>query len=202
MTVAEMPTASAERHVLRVELAHATDMFETPTLELGSTIGGFTPGIDRCIADLAAHPEEKGVRLEIALPPGEITLDLAEKMTVTLGRCCSERAAYNASARSATIRSGLRAFRIGLPVTIVGLAITAGATKIGDIDDAVRAVVDILGWVLAWVGLWYPFDKILFYPLDNLRENRALATLGRAHVSVVPLTEEGGATPPSGAARR
>ena len=190
MTVIDTPTAPADRHVLRVELAHATDMFATPTLELGSTIGGFTPGIDQCVADLAAHPEEKGVLLEIALPPDEITPDLAEKMKVSLGRYCSERAGYNASARSATIRSGLRAFRIGLPVTIIGLAITAGATKIGDIDDAVRAVVDILGWVLAWVGLWYPFDKILFYPLDNLRENRALATLGRAEVQIVPLPED------------
>jgi hypothetical protein len=189
MTATEIPTATADRHVLRVELAHATDMFERPTLELGSTIGGFTPGVDQCIADLAGHPEEKGVLLEIALPPEEISADLPEKMKVSLGRYCSERAGYNASARSSTIRSGLRAFRIGLPVTIVGLAITAGATKIGNIDDALRAVVDILGWVLAWVGLWYPFDKILFYPLDNLRENRALATLGRAEVRVVPLDD-------------
>jgi hypothetical protein len=190
MTVIETSTANADRHVLRVELAHPIDMFETPTLELGSTIGGFTPGVDRCVADLAAHPEEKGVLLEVAVPPDEITADLAERMTISLGRYCSERAGYNANARAATIRSGLRAFRIGLPVTIVGLVITAGATKIGDIDDAVRAVVDILGWVLAWVGLWYPFDKILFYPLDNLRENRALATLGRAEVRIVPLTED------------
>jgi len=165
---------------------------ETPRLELGSTIGGFTPGIEQCIADLAGHPEEKGVQLEVALPPDEITPDLAERMTVTLRRFCSERAAYNASARSATIRSGVRAFRVGLPVTIVGLAISAGATRIGDIDDALRAMVDILGWVLAWVGLWYPFDKILFYPLDHLRENRALATLGRADVRIVPLADGDG----------
>ena len=190
MTVTETPTAHDERHVLRVVLAHAVDMFGTPTVELGSTVGGFTPGIDQCIADLEGHPEEKGLRLEVALPPDEITAGLAEKMTVTLRRFCSERAAYNASARSATIRSGLRAFRVGLPVTIVGLAITAGATKIGDIDDALRAMVDILGWVLAWVGLWYPFDKILFYPLDHLRENRALATLGRAEVTIVPHTDD------------
>ena len=32
------------------------------------------------------------MRLEVALPPDEITADLAEKMTVTLRRFCSERA--------------------------------------------------------------------------------------------------------------
>ena len=186
MTVIEVP-AEARRRVLRVELARATDMFDTPTLELGSTIGGFTPGVDRCLSELAGHPDGKAVQLEIALPREEQTVGLAERMTVTLRRYCEERIRHNASARSATIRGGLRSFRVGLPVTFVGLAITAGATKIGDIDDALRAVVDILGWVLAWVGLWYPFDKILFYPLDNVRENRALAMLSHADVSVVPL---------------
>ena len=66
MTVTETPAAHDERHVLRVVLAHAVDMFGTPTVELGSTVGGFTPGIDQCIADLEGHPEEKGLRLEVA----------------------------------------------------------------------------------------------------------------------------------------
>ncbi len=190
MTVAEVPAADAGRRVLRVELARAVDMFDAPTLELGSTVGGFTPGIDRCVTELESHPDTKAPQLEIALPPAELAADLPEKMTVTLRRYCDERMRENANARSATIRSGWRAFRIGLPVTFVGLTITAGATKIGDIDDALRAVVDILGWVLAWVGLWYPFDKILFYPLDIVRENRALATLSQAEVKIVPLTDD------------
>ena len=161
----------------------ATDMFATPRVELGSTVGGFTPGIDRCIAELTSHSERKALQLEVALPSGEIDAGLAEKMTVTLRGFCAERMRLNTCERSATIRSGLRAFRIGLPVSIAGLAITAGATKIGGLDDALRAVVDILGWTLAWVGLWFPFDKMLFYPLDGMRENRALATLRDARGS-------------------
>ena len=106
---------------------------------------------------------------------------------MSLRHFCAERMQLNTVARSSMVRSGLRAFRIGLPVTLVGLAITAGATKIGDIDDALRAVIDILGWVLAWVGLWYPFDKMLFYPLDGMHENRALAALHDAEVTVVAI---------------
>ncbi|HKA93205.1 MAG TPA: hypothetical protein VKE97_05330 [Acidimicrobiia bacterium] len=56
----------------------------------------------------------------------------------------------------------MRALRIGLPVKLTGLAITAVTCHTGDSDDPQTAVVDILGWVLAWVGLWYPFDKLLF----------------------------------------
>jgi hypothetical protein len=85
-------------------------------------------------------------------------------------------------------RSGVRALRIGLPVTLFGLAVTAFAFHVGDGDDPQTAVVDIIGWVLAWLGLWYPFDKILFYPSDFVRENRALAVLRDARVTVVART--------------
>ncbi len=182
------PTSYAER-VLHVELARPVDMFETPAVTLGSTVGGFTPGIERCRTELAGHSDRRPLRLEIAVPPEALEPGLAEKMAVSLRHFCTEQMRLNSGGRSSTIRSGLRAFRIGLPVTLVGLAITAGATKIGDIDDALRAVIDIIGWTLAWVGLWYPFDKILFYPLDYLRENRALAALRDAEVTVVAIDE-------------
>jgi hypothetical protein len=34
-------------------------------------------------------------------------------------------------------------------------------------------------------GLWYPFDKILFYPSDLVRENRAHEALRDAPVALV-----------------
>ncbi len=66
-------------------------------------------------------------------------------------------------------RSGVRALRIGLPVTLFGFAITAFAFHVGDGDDPQTAVVDIIGLVLAWLGLWHPFGKVLFYPSDSMR---------------------------------
>ena len=38
-------------------------------------------------------------------------------------------------------------------------------------------VADHLGWVLGWLGLWYPLDQLLFYPLAYGREQRALRRL-------------------------
>jgi hypothetical protein len=190
-----MTTATIETdlHVVRVDLARPVDMFETPAVELGSTVGGFVPGIERCLAELTGHPDRRAVRLEVALPPGQIDTGVdagvAADMQVSVRRFCSERMRLNACARAATVRGGLRAFGIGLPVTLVGLLITAGATRVGDIDDALRAVIDIIGWVLAWVGLWYPFDKVLFYPLDGMRENRVLALLRDAEIVAVPLID-------------
>jgi hypothetical protein len=171
--------------VIRLDLDRAVDMFERPTVELGSEYGSFQPGIDRCVAEITGHPIGHAVRVELTLPPSEISPGLEQRLTTTLRRYCDERFRTNEGKKSSMRRSGVRALRIGLPVTLFGLAITAFAFHVGDGDDPQTAVVDIIGWVLAWLGLWYPFDKILFYPSDFVRENRALATLRDATITVV-----------------
>jgi len=172
--------------VIQLDLARAVDMFDTPTVELGSERGTFQPGIDLCIAELEGRPTGRPVQVEITLPQSEISAGLEGQLAVTMRRYCDERSYTNDCKRRSTQRSGLRALRIGLPVTLFGLAITAFAFNVGDSDDPQTAVVDILGWVLAWLGLWYPFDKLIFYASDYVRENRALDALRDARVTVVP----------------
>ena len=172
--------------VIRLDLDRAVDMFETPTVHLGSGHGLFQPGIDLCVAELESRPTGRAVEIELVLPQSEISDDVDERLAVTLRRCCDERSYANACHRRSTQRSGVRALRVGLPVTLLGLAITAIAFHTGDSDDPQTAVVDIIGWVLAWLGLWYPFDKLIFYASDYVRENRALETLREAHITVVP----------------
>jgi hypothetical protein len=172
--------------VIQLELAWAVDMFERPRIAIGAGHGTFQPGIDLCIAELEGSPTGRPVHVEITLPPSEITDDLEERLVVTLRRYCDERSYMNTCKRRSTQRSGVRALRIGLPVTLFGLAITALAFNVGDSDDPQTAVVDIIGWVLAWLGLWYPFDKLIFYASDYVRENRALFSLRDAQLTVVP----------------
>ncbi len=97
----------------------------------------------------------------------------------------------------------MRALRVGLPITLLGLAITALAFHTGDGDDPQTAVVDIIGSVLAWLGLWYPFDKLIFYASDYVRENRALETLREAQITPLarPVDDAGGTTPANAAGR-
>jgi len=172
--------------VIQLDLARAVDIFEAPAVELGSRHGTFQPGIDLCIAELESHPTERPVHVEITLPPAEIRDGLEESFAVTMRRYCDERSYVNTCKRRSTQRSGVRALRIGLPVTLLGLAITALAFHVGDGDDPQTGVVDIIGWVLAWLGLWYPFDKLVFYASDDIRENRALDALRDARVAVSP----------------
>ena len=172
--------------VIRLDLDRAADMFERPKVDLGSGHGTFQPGIDLCVAELESRPTGRPVEIELVLPQSEMGDDLEERLAVSMRRYCDERSYTNSCHRRSTQRSGVRALRVGLPITLLGLAITAIAFHTGDSDDPQTAVVDIIGWVLAWLGLWYPFDKLIFYASDYVRENRALETLRDAQITVVP----------------
>lgn len=174
--------------VIRLDLARAEDMFQTPSVTLGSDVGGTIAGIDRCLAELTAHPLRPPVRVELVLPEAEITPDVAARVAATLSRYCDEHRRYNENQIRGMKRSGWRALRIGFPITMLGLTIAAIGGEMSK-SDPFQDVVDIVGWVLAWLGLWYPFDKVVFYPTDLVRENRALAVLRTATVTVVPSTE-------------
>ncbi len=175
------------RHVIRLELARAADMFEMPTIELGATFGSTVSGIDQCIAELSGGPVEPPVRIEVVVPETETHTcpDLDERITTSLRRYCDDHRRLNTRNRRSLQRSGLHALRIGFPISLLGLVIVGVGSGISA-DDPIHDIVDIVGWVFAWLGLWYPFDKVFFYPTDLQRENRTLAALHDATVTVLP----------------
>jgi hypothetical protein len=172
-------------------------MFESPEITLGSAGVGFGPGVNRVVAELRARPGHGPPRIEVALPPDELDADLDERIGVTLRAYCAERRRLAACERQATMRSGVRSFLLGVPVAAIGLAMSTFAVRLGDVDKALRIAVGTLGLVLTWVGLWYPFDKILFYPYDAMRDEQALRQLQKATVATTAFGE----MPPPGPVR-
>ena len=79
-------------------------------------------------------------------------------------------------------RDAYAALKVGVPVALVGLAI-AVATAVAQTEDTLP---NLAGWVLAWVGLWYPLDAILFASVSPKRENGILVRLQEAEVVVNP----------------
>ena len=60
---------------------------------------------------------------------------------------------------------------------------TAWATGLDESsNEALRSVADHLGWVFAWLGLWFPLDVFFFYPHQYSRESRALRQLRVAEI--------------------
>jgi hypothetical protein len=160
-------------------------MFEVPQTDLFSEFRNFLTGIEFCISELRSRFDRRPVRLVIQLPPSEITDELPDRFRATLRRYCEHRIRYSVKERRALRISGLSAMRVGLPLAIVGLTITWWANTGGNLGEP-TVVADHLGWVLGWVGLWYPLDRALFDPHAYGREQRVLELLRDADVHFEP----------------
>jgi hypothetical protein len=175
-----------ESQVIELRLTQADDMFEMPHTDLFSEYRNFLTGVDFCLSELRGRRSRRPVRLDIRMPPEEIDDGMAERLARTLRRYCNHRIRYNQREGLAQRVGGVSALRIGVPVSALGLVLTWIATGIQPIGGAGNLVTDHLGWVLAWIGLWFPLDAFLFYPLAYGRESRVLRLLADAEVDVRP----------------
>jgi hypothetical protein len=75
---------------------------------------------------------------------------------------------------------------IGLPLVVLGFVLVIVKSSIVGATGNANLVVDSGGWVLVWVGLWFPLDTLLFTPLAYGRENQVLKRLRTADVQVQP----------------
>src|SRR5689334_1351621 len=175
-----------DQQVIEVRLERPHDMFEMPQTDLFSEYRNFLTGVELCLSELRGRSDRRPVRLEISLPASEIDDGLAARMSRTLNRYCAHRTTYNQREQRATRFTGVSSLRIGLPVAALGLLLTWSSVRLTDEDSAIRLVTDHVGWVLGWLGLWFPLDALFFYPLTYGRENRVLSLLAEAEVVVRP----------------
>jgi hypothetical protein len=177
-----------DRQVITLRLQHLDDMFVLPPVDMFSEYRKFLTGIDYCISTLRGRHSRRPLRLEISLPPDRIEPGQTERVSNTLRRYCDHRMGYNRRERRAVRFDGVSAMlRAGLALALLGLLIMAWATQIDEPQDEVkRLVADHFGFVLAWLGLWFPLDQFFFYPLAYGRENRVLLLLREAEVTVAP----------------
>lgn len=171
--------------MIRLRLERAHDMFELPQSDLFSEHRNFLTGVDYCISELRSR-RAGSVRLELSLPSTEIDGNTGERIERTLRRYCDHRIMYNRRERRAVRIDGFLSLKIGIPVAALGFIVAVIVAKFIRAGTNTNILVDTAGWVLAWLGLWYPLDTLLFTPLGYGRENRVLRLLRDADVQLEP----------------
>ena len=122
---------------------------------------------------------------DVAVPGG-----LRERI---LARLQAERGDQRRRVLGWTVRALAAAALILLVIFAGNLVGRAGSTDL---------VVNTTGWVLVWVGIWWPLDMFFFSPLGYGRENRVLRHLRDAEVSVMTWQSHDGFTPGASSADR
>jgi hypothetical protein len=183
---AERSPAESRIRVIELRLTRASEMFELPQTDLFSEYRNFLTGVDFCLSEMRGRWSFRPVRLEIFLPPEEIDDGLPERIRRTLGRYCDHRIRYNRRETSSQRFGGVSALRIGVPICAVGLFLTLASSQLLPSGSVRDVLAEQFGWVLVWIGLWFPLDQMIFYPLSYGREARVLRVLARADVVVTP----------------
>ena len=170
-----------ETEVIHLRLGRIEDMFQTSESDVMSPHYRFEPGIDYCISELRSRPSRSPIRLELELPAPP-DMDALARLRQSITRYCEDRMGRNNREHRIVRRDGYAALKLGIPVAMVGLIIAVATAVSNSSED----LANLAGWVLAWVGLWYPLDTILFSSLGPKRENAVLARLQSAEVVVSP----------------
>jgi len=178
--------ARKEDAVIELRLTRVEELFVLAPTDLFSEYRNYLTGIEFCISVLRTHYARAPVKLKLLLPPSEIEEDLGDRVTGALRRYCTHRITYNQRERRATWLGGLSSLWVGVPIAFIGYLLVIYAGALVGPSGNVNLVASTTGWVLVWVGFWFPLDTILFTPLAYGRENRVLGQLRDAEVSVLP----------------
>jgi hypothetical protein len=178
--------AEQSPQIITLSLTSPEEMFTLAPVDLFSEYRNFMTGLEYCISVLRSRRSAGPVQIKLGLPPDQIAEETDQRIARTLYRYCEHRISYNQRERRASRRDGVFSLWVGFPIVVVGfiLVIIKGSI-VGSTGNA-NLVLDTGGWVLVWVGLWFPLDTLLFTPLAYGRENRVLKRLRTADVIVEP----------------
>ena len=168
--------------VIELRLNRAEEMFVLAQTDLFSEYRNYLTGVEYCISMLRSKPLRWSVQLQLSLPTAELDDGLGDRLSVALRRYCDQRISYNERERRAVRLGGLWSLWVGVPIVVIGyLLVIFEDTLVGHTGNI---ILDTTGWVLVWVGIWFPLDTFFFSPLGYGRENRALKHLSDAEISV------------------
>ena len=168
--------------VIELRLNRAEEMFALAQTDLFSEYRNYLTGVEYCISVLRSQRVPGTVRLQLALPAAQLDDELDGRLRLALRRYCDQRISYNARERRAVRWGGLRSLWVGVPIVVLGYLLVVFEHSL--VGSSGNIVLDTTGWVLVWVGIWFPLDTIFFSPLAYGREIRALEHLRDAEISV------------------
>ncbi|MEZ5141282.1 MAG: hypothetical protein R2726_02005 [Acidimicrobiales bacterium] len=176
-----------EPRLIELRLHTASELFELPTADLFSEYRNWLTGVEQAISELKAYSlRARDVVLRISLPRDEITPGLDDQVAKSLRRYCANRRRYNHNEVRALRHDGFNALFLGLLLLALGLL----GSEVFSRDTDNELVQTFLGngifIVLAWVGLWYPLDTLVFAARPYQRESKALDRLAGASIELVP----------------
>jgi hypothetical protein len=179
-----MSTPSGPVRELTIELGEADELFVARGPDVASGRPALPPGIEQIRDELGSHPRRAAVAAVIVLPRAQIRPDLARDITHAVARYCEMGIRRADNELRVMGREGIRALVIGLILFAVFVTLSDSVIN-SQFASGIKAFFgDGLFLVVAWVGLWYPIDTLVYSLRPYRREKKVLRAMREMQIVV------------------
>jgi hypothetical protein len=183
--VRSMPVSAPEVVTYRLQLRDIRDLFVAPEPD------PFDPcldvsGVDELVNRISAGSlKNKAARIEIVLPPEQVTPGLEARIDEAMERHLALRRAWTHNELLATRQSGWNSMKYALLLTLIVTGLLAVVYFL-NWPPWLQALAYAVFIVVAWVSLWWAVETLLFDPLEHHRLDKVLTIIGTAEVDIQP----------------
>lgn len=181
---------------LRVVLRDPNELFDYGPPNVMEGNPGSYPGIDRIRNELSSG-SRRPLRLAILLPRQKITPQTERGIREAVASYCDAGIRRAEHELSAAQRDGWQTMLFGVIVLAAGLALSTLFTD-SNWPQSIRVFFgDGIFLVIAWVGLWYPLDTLIYAGRPYRVERKLLAAIRELDIAIRPLEAEESVTSPA-----
>jgi hypothetical protein len=184
-----MRNGRAGVHEFIVTLDDPNDLFDPRPSDVLAGLPPRPPGIEQIRDELSAHPIKGPARVAIELPPDKATAGVEHAFRRAIARYCKEGIARAELELMGVRREGMQTFVFGAVVLCVGLFLSEAVLR----SNIPKELRDFFGnglfLVVAWVGLWYPLDTLIYGAQPHRFERKVLRAMQTMEIEVRPAAE-------------
>jgi hypothetical protein len=186
-----MRNGRAGAYEFTVTIEAPNELFEPRPADVRAGLPPRAPAVEEIRDELSASALSSAASVTIELPEAEATPGIERAIERAIVRYCETGIARAELELNAIRRDGLRTLIFGAVVLAVGLALSEAVLR----SAIPKELRDFLGnglfLVVAWVGLWYPLDTLIYSGRPYRFERKLLGVMREMKITVRP-TDEGG----------
>jgi hypothetical protein len=184
-----MRNGRAGAYEFTVTLDDPNDLFDPRPSDVLAGLPPRAAGVDQIRDELSARPLTAPATVTIELPPEKATPGLEHAFRRAIARYCQEGLARAELELRWSRREGTQTLVFGAVVLGVGLALSEAVLQSGIPKELRDFFGNGLFLVVAWVGLWYPLDMLIYGAQPHRFERKLLRAMREMEIAVRPAGE-------------
>jgi hypothetical protein len=162
---------------LAVRLNTPADLFRTAVVDDFLETGRLVSGMDELVQELTPRRLRPQRRVVVVLPAPQVRPETHDLLRQAVQRYCRLRIRQADLALRSQRREVVTATGVGGVLFVLGLALSFHFSQAAEPTALQVLLGNGVFLVIAWVGLWYPLDTLVFARRPLLRERRVLSAI-------------------------